>query len=71
MMAWLRSIVHFVWMGVTMPPFALIIIVLALAGVRGDPLDQLGRALVERVVEVAPNGRAAIEVVPGAIERVV
>jgi 1-acyl-sn-glycerol-3-phosphate acyltransferase len=38
MIALLRSILHLIWMGVTMLPFALIIIVLALSGVRGDPL---------------------------------
>ena len=38
MIALLRSLLHLIWMGVTMPPFALIIIVMALLGVRGDPL---------------------------------
>jgi len=37
-MSVLRSGLHFLWMGVTMLPFALIILVLAAFGVRGDRL---------------------------------
>mgnify|MGYP003342126929 FL=1 len=37
-MAWLRSGLHFLWMGITVVPYAFVILGLAAVGVRGDPL---------------------------------
>ena len=43
-MAFLRSVIHLLWMGITVVPYALAIMLGTLLGVRGLPLYRIARA---------------------------
>ena len=43
-MAFLRSVIHLLWMGITVVPYALAIMLGTLLGVRGVPLYRIARA---------------------------
>src|SRR6218665_1049346 len=43
-MAFLRSVIHLLWMGITVVPYALAIMLGTLCGVRGLPLYRIARA---------------------------
>lgn len=46
----LRSIVHLLWMAVTVVPYAVAILLAALVGVRGEPLYRIARAWLVLVI---------------------
>ena len=43
-MAFIRSVLHLLWMGITVVPYALVIMLGTLLGVRGEPLYRIARA---------------------------
>ena len=43
-MSLIRSVIHMLWMGVTVVPYALLILIATLLGVRGDRLYRIARA---------------------------
>ena len=53
MMAWLRSMLHFAWMGVTVVPYSFLILGLAACGVRGERLYRRAAAWLRLAIEGA------------------
>lgn len=49
-MALIRALLHFIWMGLTMVPYAAAIVLGALFGVRGEPLYRLAQAWLKLAI---------------------
>jgi 1-acyl-sn-glycerol-3-phosphate acyltransferase len=52
-MAFIRSVVHFLWMGITVVPYTLAIMVCSLFGMRGRPLYRIARAWLSLCISSA------------------
>ena len=52
-MAFFRSVIHFLWMGITVVPYTLAILVVSLFGMRGAPLYRIARAWLSLCISSA------------------
>ena len=52
-MAFIRSVIHFLWMGITVVPYTLAIMLGSLFGMRGRPLYRIARAWLSLCISSA------------------